>query len=237
MGAHQTKMMGKVALLFVVAMAASANAISCTTTTCASIDGSTAAPTGGCYCGNDNVFVAATQFCYKKADNMGLAMTKPLCAQITGATTNGATLCTCSKKAATPLTTGTGNLPFCLIGSNDAGFVTAAAQEVCPNQVAGAAVSGSKCFCGETSTTTDAVEVAVGGYCFKRTTTNIGIAMTHPLCAQITGATTNGGTLCTCSKKAATPLTTGTGNLPFCLIGSNDAGFVTAAAQEVCPNQ
>merc|ERR1711981_1225861 len=145
MGAHQTKMMGKVTLLFVVAMAAGANATACTITACTTTDGSTVAGGSGCYCGTDNVFVTATQFCYKKAGNTGLAMTKKLCAERTGANTNegvkftnklctganalgtgdtSSDLCTCSTTLATPLTTSTNKY---FIGANGVGIVAAAA--------------------------------------------------------------------------------------------------------------
>merc|ERR1711881_109274 len=157
MGAHQTKMMGKVALLFVVAMAAGANATACTITACTSTDGSTVAGGSGCYCGTDNVFVTATQFCYKKTDNTGLAFTKKICTQTTGVTSVGtatADFCTCSTTAVTPVSDATND--FCFVATNGKGFVT--------DLTTPAGANG--CYCG-THATTDPVLVTATQFCYK----------------------------------------------------------------------
>merc|ERR1711981_1013849 len=235
MGAHQTKMMGKVTLLFVVAMAAGANATACTITACTTTDGSTVAGGSGCYCGTDNVFVTATQFCYKKAGNTGLAMTKKLCAERTGANTNGVTandVCTCSTTLATPLTTTSAG--FCFVDATGAGQTpTAAAQAACANTVAGA--TGTACFCG-TSTTTAAVAVSASEFCYQKATTNEGVRFTNKLCtgANALGTGDTSSDLCTCSTTLATPLTTSTNK--YCFIGANGVGIVAAAANAACAN-
>merc|ERR1711981_1449107 len=223
MGAHQTKMMGKVALLFVVAMAAGANATACTITACTSTDGSTVAGTGGCYCGTDNVFVTATQFCYKKSDTTGVPSV--------GTTT--ADVCTCSNIAATPLTTATND--FCFIATNGKGFVTDLTAITCA-VTTGATASTPQCYCG-THATTDPVLVPAAGFCYKKTDLT-GIAFTKKICSGtgmtngVTSVGTGGTDACTCSNVAATPLTDGTND--FCFIGANGVGFATAATEPAC---
>merc|ERR1712072_264756 len=236
MGAHQTKMMGKVALLFVVAMAASANAIVCTTTACTSTDGSTVAGGSGCYCGTDNVFVTATQFCYKKTDNTGLAFTKKICTQTTGVTSVGtatADFCTCSTTAVTPVSDATND--FCFVATNGKGFVTDLTAITCA-VTTGATASTPQCYCG-THATTDPVLVPAAGFCYKKTDLT-GIAFTKKICSGtgmtngVTSVGTGGTDACTCSNVAATPLTDGTND--FCFIGANGIGFATALTEPAC---
>merc|ERR1711981_1047308 len=224
-----TKMMGKVALLFVVAMAAGANATAaCTITACTSTDGSTAAPAGGCYCGTGNVFVAANKYCSTTWTPAGQALDTAACGatMLTGAVVVSGGTCTCGSNGQQ-----IANTKWAFLKNDKSCFAQSDNQiQACANTDGSAAnTADNGCYCG-----TGAVLVADNAFCYKKSD-NVGFAMTKKICGNTVGTTTNGVTsndICTCSTSAATPLSTTSAG--FCFVKTTGVGAVTAAASSAC---
>merc|ERR1712072_346169 len=169
MGAHQQKMMGKVALLFVVAMAAGAN---------------------GCYCGTGNVFVAATKFCSTAWTTTGQELTTAACAaNVLDGSTATTPICSC----------GTGNVQiaagkFTFLKTDKTCIAEGTASiQACASTDGSGAAPTNGCYCG-----TGNVVTAANKFCSTAWTTT-GQELTTAACvANVLDGSTGTTPICSC---------------------------------------
>merc|ERR1712072_259563 len=184
MGAHQQKMMGKVALLFVVAIAG-ANATACPILAC----GAGAAPAAGCYCGSARVLVTSGKFCDTTWGTTGQALDTAACiANVLDGTTATVAACSCGNAN---LQISAGGYTFLKTADKTCAAQGSAAKSNCP---AGAAPAAG-CYCGSGQ-----VSVASGKFC-DTTWVATGQELTTAACiANVLDGTTGTVAACSCGN-------------------------------------
>merc|ERR1712072_703500 len=141
MGAHQQKMMGKVALLFVVAIAG-ANATACPILAC----GAGAAPAAGCYCGSARVLVTSGKFCDTTWVTTGQALDTAACiANVLDGTTATVAACSCGNAN---LQISAGGYTFLKTADKTCAAQGSAAKSNCASVTGLVAAPAAGCYCG-----------------------------------------------------------------------------------------